>query len=136
MPELPEVETLCRQLGSVLSGEPILRIEVLDPCLVNPERKRGEGVVVFPGITPKDSGLKKVTGLVGRRVEAVTRSGKYIHFQMEGGLTARLHLRMSGRLLFWSKEEPIPVLTHRPPQGRKTPRCDVREMKPGDVSGF
>jgi len=135
MPELPEVETLCRQLGSVLSGEPILRIEVLDPRLVNPERKRGEGVVVFPGIPPKDSGLKKVAKLIGRRIETVERSGKYIQFQMEGGLTARLHLRMSGRLLFWPKEEPIPVLSHRPRRGRKTPDRDVRDMKPGDVSG-
>lgn len=136
MPELPEVETLCRQLGSVLSGERILRIEVLDPRLVNPERKRGDGVIVFPGISPKDSGFKKLAELVGRRVEAVTRSGKFIQFQMEGGLTARLHLRMSGRLLFWPKEGPVPVLSRRSPKGRKTPHRDFRDMKPGDVSGF
>lgn len=76
MPELPEVETLCRQLNAFLPGEEILRIEVFD------------------------SRLGKIGGLVGRRVEAVTRRGKYIQIQMNGGMTVALHLRMSGRLLY------------------------------------
>jgi formamidopyrimidine-DNA glycosylase len=76
MPELPEVETLCRQLNTILPGEEILRIEVLD------------------------ARLGKIEGLVGRRVEEVTRRGKCMHIQMNGGLTAALHLRMSGRLLW------------------------------------
>ena len=42
MPELPEVETLCRQLNTVLPGEIILRIEVLDPILGSIERKQEE----------------------------------------------------------------------------------------------
>ena len=33
MPELPEVETLCRQLNEILPGEEILAVEVLDPRL-------------------------------------------------------------------------------------------------------
>jgi formamidopyrimidine-DNA glycosylase len=81
MPELPEVETLCRQLNTILPGEKILRIEVLDPRLGN------------------------IAGLVGQRVEAVMRRGKYIHIQMKGGLTAVLHLRMSGRLLYRAAEK-------------------------------
>ena len=82
MPELPEVETLCRQLNTVLPGEEILRIEILD------------------------SRLGKIEGLVGMRVEAVTRSGKSIHIKMDGGLTAALHLRMSGRLLYLAASVP------------------------------
>ena len=108
MPELPEVETLCRQLNTVLPGERILRIEVLDPRLGNIERKRGDSAIIFPGSIPDGSGPGKVAGLVGRRVAAVTRRGKYIHIQMDGGLTAALHLRMSGRLLYLAAEVPLP----------------------------
>jgi formamidopyrimidine-DNA glycosylase len=78
MPELPEVETLCRQLKTILPGEEILRIEILD------------------------ARLGKIEGLVGRRVEAVKRRGKFLQICISGGLTAELHLRMSGRL-FWQK---------------------------------
>ena len=106
MPELPEVETLCRQLNAVLPGERILRIEVLDPRLGNIERKRGDSAILFPGSVPDGSGLEKIMGLVGRRVAAVTRKGKSIHIQMDGGLTAALHLRMSGRLLYLAADVP------------------------------
>ena len=41
MPELPEVETLCRQLNEILPGEVILAVEVLDPRLGKSE---GEGL--------------------------------------------------------------------------------------------
>jgi formamidopyrimidine-DNA glycosylase len=82
MPELPEVETLCRQMNALLPGKEILRIDVFD------------------------SRLGKIEGLVGRRVEAVTRRGKQIQIQMNGGMTAEIHLRMSGRLLYRTAELP------------------------------
>lgn len=85
MPELPEVETLCRQLKAFLPGEEILRIDILD------------------------ARLGKIEGLVGRRVEAVKRRGKFLQIFISGDLTAELHLRMSGRL-FWRKGD-VPVLS-------------------------
>ncbi len=85
MPELPEVETLCRQLKTILTGAEILRIEIIDARLGNP----GE--------------------LAGRRVEAVKRRGKFLQICLSGGLTAELHLRMSGRL-FWQKNGPPPLV--------------------------
>ncbi|TRZ86855.1 hypothetical protein D4R89_10420, partial [bacterium] len=97
-----------RQLNTVLPGERILRIEVLDPRLGNIERKRGDGALIFSGSVPDGSGPGKIAGLVGRRVEAVTRRGKYIQIQMDGGMTAELHLRMSGRLLYLAADEPPP----------------------------
>jgi formamidopyrimidine-DNA glycosylase len=84
MPELPEVETLCRQLNGLLPGEEILRIEFFD------------------------ARLGKVEGLVGRRVEVVIRRGKQIQIQMNGGMTVELHLRMSGRLLYLAADEQPP----------------------------
>jgi formamidopyrimidine-DNA glycosylase len=89
MPELPEVETLCRQLNAVLPGEEILQIEIFD------------------------SRLGKIEGLVGRRIEAVTRRGKYIQIQMSGSVTVALHLRMSGRLLYLAANGLPPLLSHR-----------------------
>jgi formamidopyrimidine-DNA glycosylase len=89
MPELPEVEALCRQLNALLPGEVILQIEVFD------------------------SRLGRIEGLVGRRVEAVTRRGKYIWIQMNGSVTVALHLRMSGRLLYLAANGLPPLLPYR-----------------------
>ena len=89
MPELPEVETLCRQLNALLRGEVILRVEVFD------------------------SRLGKIEGLVGQQVEEVTRRGKYIQIQMNGGMMVALHLRMSGRLLYLAADEWPSSLSYR-----------------------
>jgi len=108
MPELPEVETLCRQLNTVLPGERILRIEVLDSRLGNMARKRMGSGIIFSGAVPAGSGLEKIMRLVGRRGSMVTRKGKGIHLQLDAGLTAALHLRMSGRLLYLAGDVPTP----------------------------
>jgi formamidopyrimidine-DNA glycosylase len=89
MPELPEVETLCRQLNTILPDQEILRIDILD------------------------SRLGKIEGLVGKRVLAVSRRGKYIQIHMNGGMTAEIHLRMSGRLLFQVADELSPDVPYR-----------------------
>ena len=93
MPELPEVETLCRQLNALLPGQEILQVEVFD------------------------SRLGKIEGWAGRRVEAVTRRGKQIQIHMSGGVTAEIHLRMSGRLLYLAADESasaaLPSLPHQ-----------------------
>ena len=110
MPELPEVETLCRQLNEILPGEEILAVEVLDPLL----------------------GMTEGEGLAGRKIERVYRQGKYIRIEMGKGdqhpgisepekgrgkskqrppddrLTAALHLRMTGRLFWQTDGAPAP----------------------------
>ncbi|MGB1627667.1 MAG: DNA-formamidopyrimidine glycosylase family protein, partial [Miltoncostaeaceae bacterium] len=40
MPELPEVETIRRQLDDRLAGRTIARVQVDDPLLVDPEDPR------------------------------------------------------------------------------------------------
>lgn len=84
MPELPEVETVCRQLKTILPGQEILRVEILDHR------------------------LGKIDGLVGRRVEGVKRRGKFLQICIRGGMIAELHLRMSGRLL-WQESGTAPL---------------------------
>jgi formamidopyrimidine-DNA glycosylase len=87
MPELPEVETLCRQLNEIIPGEEILAVEVIDSRLGN------------------------APSLMGERVASVHRRGKWIHIEMENGLTAALHLRMTGRLLWQADSAPVPPHT-------------------------
>ncbi|MCK9362454.1 MAG: bifunctional DNA-formamidopyrimidine glycosylase/DNA-(apurinic or apyrimidinic site) lyase [Syntrophales bacterium] len=88
MPELPEVETLCRQLDQVVTGEKILRIEILDSLL---------------GKEPE---------LSGRKFLSVKRRGKFIDLNLDGGLTATLHLRMTGRLLYLPEQVSPPFPAH------------------------
>jgi formamidopyrimidine-DNA glycosylase len=82
MPELPEVETVRRQLEPELAGERIVSASILDERLTRPE--------------PPSSVEKAVAG---REVTAVARRGKYLLIGLEGGRTLALHLRMTGNLL-------------------------------------
>jgi formamidopyrimidine-DNA glycosylase len=106
MPELPEVETLCRQLNAVLAGQRIVRIEVLDPRLGAPKKRYGDPLLSHFAVA--DSDPENIMTLVGRRVSAVTRKGKSIRFELGDGLTAALHLRMTGRLLY-RKDDMTPL---------------------------
>ncbi len=83
MPELPEVETICRQMEPLLRGAVILDVTVRDAKLH----------------VPKD--------LVGRTVRTVRRTGKEVGLVLGDGRVIRIHLRMSGHLL-WNvgREEP------------------------------
>jgi formamidopyrimidine-DNA glycosylase len=82
MPELPEVETIRRQLEPELVGRRIERASVLDARLTRPE--------------PPQAVEHQ---LAGRRVEAVERRGKYLLIGLDGGRTLAMHLRMTGNLL-------------------------------------
>jgi formamidopyrimidine-DNA glycosylase len=81
MPELPEVETVRRRLAPVLEGATIDRAEIVDPRLTRP---------VEPAFV--------ADALVGERITAVERRGKYLLWRMESGRTLVVHLRMTGSL--------------------------------------
>jgi formamidopyrimidine-DNA glycosylase len=83
MPELPEVETLCRQLHKKISGEIILATKIYDDKLAT---------------------IKNVRG---RTVTAVERQGKRIVIILDNGYAVFIHLRMTGRLL-WQIESVKP----------------------------
>lgn len=82
MPELPEVETVCRTLRERLRGATILQVRVIEGRLRRP--------------VAGDFAAR----LEGRRVAAVTRRGKYIVTELEGAWTWVTHLGMSGKLTF------------------------------------
>lgn len=82
MPELPEVETVRRQLAPEVSGRRITSAEVLDERLVRP---------AAPEVV--------VRGLEGRAIETVDRRGKYLLVRLEDDGVLALHLRMTGNVL-------------------------------------
>jgi len=82
MPELPEVETVRRQLAPEVTGRTIAAAEILDERLTRP-------------VAPE----KVIPRIEGRRIESVGRRGKYLLLTLEGGKTFALHLRMTGNLL-------------------------------------
>jgi formamidopyrimidine-DNA glycosylase len=81
MPELPEVETVRRQLEPALVGRRFERVEIFDPRLVRP-------------LEP----LEVAAELEGERVAAVERRGKYLIVRFESGRVLLIHLRMTGSL--------------------------------------
>jgi formamidopyrimidine-DNA glycosylase len=83
MPELPEVETLCRQLQEKICGRKILASVIYDEKL---------------------AGIKN---LKGRIVSAVQRRGKTITILLDKEQFLLIHLRMTGRLL-WQKDSTSP----------------------------
>jgi len=86
MPELPEVETVRRQLAPRLEGRMLVAYRVSDPRWTAP---RAPNEVLGP--------------LVGRRVEALRRRGKYLIAAFEDELFLLMHLRMTGNLLYDAK---------------------------------
>ncbi|HEX2360224.1 MAG TPA: bifunctional DNA-formamidopyrimidine glycosylase/DNA-(apurinic or apyrimidinic site) lyase [Solirubrobacterales bacterium] len=82
MPELPEVETVRRQLAPEVTGRRIESAEILDERLTRPEDP-----------------TRIARRLAGREIEGVDRRGKYLLLRLEGGGTLALHLRMTGNLL-------------------------------------
>ena len=82
MPELPEVETVVRDLCAArVAGRQIRRVEVLHPS-------------VIAGVKPREF----IRRLTGRKITAITRRAKFIVFHLNGGELLTLHLRMTGQL--------------------------------------
>ena len=88
MPELPEVETIRRQLEPHLVGRRIDRVEILDPRWSEP--------------APPD---EVAAAIEGRIVRDVGRRGKYFDVELEDEVHLVIHLRMTGNLLLVPAED-------------------------------
>ena len=82
MPELPEVESVRRQLEPVLAGRRFEHVTIDDFRLVRPYEP-----------------AEVAAELEGERVAAVERRGKYLVVRFESGRVLLIHLRMTGSLL-------------------------------------
>jgi formamidopyrimidine-DNA glycosylase len=89
MPELPEVETIRRQLAPLVEGRRLERIEVLDWRWSRP-------------LSPSEL----EDALTGRRIERLGRRGKYLLWEFEGDVFLAQHLRMTGSVLAAPDPEP------------------------------
>ena len=91
MPELPEVETVCRGLAPVLEGAILRNVIVRQPKLR------------FP-VPPRFS-----DALAGQKILTVRRRAKYILLEMERGNVVIGHLGMSGRMTIYQTPHEAPV---------------------------
>lgn len=94
MPELPEVETVRRDLQRLTLGLCILAVEVLLPR-----------TVAYPG---KDEFAQ---GLAGSCLTQWQRRGKYLLGSLDSGAVLGVHLRMTGQLLWVQGSAPLPIHT-------------------------
>jgi formamidopyrimidine-DNA glycosylase len=90
VPELPEVETIRRQLAPHLQGRTLLDVEILDWRWTRPQDPA----------TVADA-------LRGQLVQRVGRAGKYLVWELSDERFLLVHLRMTGALLFDPEADPL-----------------------------
>ena len=97
MPELPEVETVRRDLEQLVLGKRITAVEA------------SNARVLRRHLDPQEF----VAGLTGRKITGVGRWGKYLLIDLDrSSSTLIVHLGMSGQLLWASPAEPRVKHTH------------------------
>jgi formamidopyrimidine-DNA glycosylase len=118
MPELPEVETIRRQLAPVVEGRMLEALEIADPrwCLPLAREAAREA-------------------LEGRRVERLGRRGKYLVWELAGDAFLLMHLRMTGTLLY----DPPPGTPYERVRfvlgdGHEVRFCDPRRFGTGELA--
>jgi formamidopyrimidine-DNA glycosylase len=95
VPELPEVETIRRQLAPALEGRLLEDVQVLDARWCAPAAP-----------------AEVEDALRGRRIERVGRRGKYLVLELEDDVHLVMHLRMTGNLLLVHGEDDDPERPH------------------------
>ena len=95
MPELPEVENVRHVLAPQLIGRTITAVRVIKPQVV---------------ARPDPAAFAK--RLTGRRIEDMTRRGKFLSFDLDDGAELVLHLRMTGFLFRAPRDYPEEKHTH------------------------
>ncbi len=98
MPELPEVETIVRELKAAITGKTLSRFLVFDKKRIARPR------LVLP-----------------QKVIAVSRHGKYIVCETRAGsetMRCLVHLRMTGELLFENKNHEPRTMNHKHERAR------------------
>jgi len=86
MPELPEVETIKKQLSRVLKNKKIKKLDVRLPKLIKHPLKS----------------FKKI--VEGARIIKINRRGKMIFIELSSGYLLVIHLKMSGQLIYQGEQ--------------------------------
>jgi formamidopyrimidine-DNA glycosylase len=122
VPELPEVETIRRQLAPHVEGRVLERLEVVDPRWCDPAPPAELDAAVS-----------------GRRIERLGRRGKYLILDLRDEVFVVMHLRMTGNLLLvagagdHATEPPYVRVRFRLDSGAQVLFCDARRFGTGVV---
>jgi formamidopyrimidine-DNA glycosylase len=129
VPELPEVETVRRRLEPVLVGRTLREVRIVDERLTRPFEP-----------------MAVARELVGERVVAVDRRGKYLVVRFESDRVLLIHLRMTGSLLTARRdglpEDPYRRAVVRLDDGSDVAYRDVRRfgtwllLEPGELDDY
>src|SRR4029079_9643825 len=114
MPELPEVETVARDLRGLIVGATIADATVLWP------RTLRDG-------TPESF----ANGVAGRRMDAVGRRGKQLVVELSGDAFLTIHLKMTGQLFVVPQggpPDPYVLVVFELEDGREIRFRDVRKF--------
>ncbi|HPD29005.1 MAG TPA: bifunctional DNA-formamidopyrimidine glycosylase/DNA-(apurinic or apyrimidinic site) lyase [Phycisphaerae bacterium] len=94
MPELPEVETVCRGVGQRITGYTIEQVHLNRADVVH------------------GAAIPLCAALHGRRIKSIERVGKQIIIVTDGAVALMVHLGMTGKLIAVHPEMPIEPHTH------------------------
>src|SRR2546426_4886417 len=114
MPELPEVETVARDLRPLITGATIVDATTLWGRTLR-------------GVTADDF----ADGVAGRRIESVGRRGKQLVVELSGGAFLTIHLKMTGQLFVVRQdgpEDPYVRLVLELDDGREVRFRDIRKF--------
>jgi formamidopyrimidine-DNA glycosylase len=114
VPELPEVETVARDLRGAVTGRRIEGVQVIRP-----------DVVRYP------DGATLPALLTGQTFARVERFGKYLLLGLDSGDDLMVHLGMTGHLLVCDADAPVPKHTHI-----RAELDDGRELRFDDARRF
>lgn len=111
MPELPEVETVVREL------------KVLEHCLIS-------NIEIFWPRSIEGSNQNFSKKIAGTQLTQLFRRGKYLVFETNGDFSFTVHLRMTGKLIFKPAEKDLPYVRVRLDfsDGQKLYFVDVRKF--------
>jgi formamidopyrimidine-DNA glycosylase len=118
MPELPEVETIRRQLAPLVEGRELAELAIDDPRWCLP-------------LAPE----AVLDAVQGRRVARLARRGKYLVWELEDDVFLLMHLRMTGTLLY----DPSPATPYGRVRfvlgdGHELRFCDPRRFGTGELA--
>jgi formamidopyrimidine-DNA glycosylase len=114
VPELPEVETVARDLRSLIVGSTII-----DATTLWARTLRNSTPEAF------------AAGVAGRRIEGVSRRGKQLVLSLDGGAFLTIHLKMTGQLFVVRqgvREDPYVRLVLELDDGRELRFRDIRKF--------
>ena len=83
MPELPEVETVKRELEKVVIGKKIIGVTIKNSAVIR-----------------EPSPQAFVKGLIGASIKSVLRKGKLLILELSTGKSLTVHLKMTGQLVY------------------------------------